>query len=51
MEKTQQQEMWRAHTLRSGSDILHIPEVAIELPVVELYEDVIFPAAEEDISR
>lgn len=43
-ERTQAQEMWRASTLMAG-ETLALPEIGIELPVSELYEDIDLPPA------
>jgi Uma2 family endonuclease len=39
-------EAWRA-TVLTHEDILHMPEIGIELPVGELYEDMTFPDQDE----
>jgi Uma2 family endonuclease len=41
MERDQPNEVWRVTTL-TNDDILRMPEISIEIPVVELYEDVTF---------
>ena len=41
-ERTTPDEPWRASTL-SNDDILHMPEMGIEVPVAELYENISFP--------
>lgn len=33
---------WQATTL-TNDDILHLPEIGIEIPVAEIYEDIVFP--------
>lgn len=38
---------WIGHILRPGT-VLHMPEIGIELPLVELYERIDFSAAPED---
>ena len=41
MERDQPNEVWEVTTLTNG-DILCMPEISIEIPVAELYEDVTF---------
>ena len=41
MEREQPDEIWRITTL-TNDDILRMPEIGIEIPVAELYEDVTF---------
>ena len=41
-------EAWRATVLTDG-DILRMPEIGIEIPVAEIYEDITF-ADEEPVS-
>jgi Uma2 family endonuclease len=41
MERERSDEIWRVVTLTSG-DILHMPEIGIEIPVAEFYEGVAF---------
>ena len=41
-ERTTPDEPWCASTL-SNDDILHMPEIGIEVPVAELYENISFP--------
>ena len=41
MERDQPNEVWRVTTL-TNDDILRMPEISIEIPVAELYEDVTF---------
>lgn len=45
MERNGPDEIWRATTLTAG-DVLRMPEIGIEVPVTEFYEDLAFP--EED---
>lgn len=45
-ERTTPDESWRASTL-TKDDILRIPEVNIEIPVSEFYEDIAFPDQED----
>ncbi len=40
-ERTQAEEAWTARTL-TADETLHMPEIAIEIPVGELYEDIDF---------
>jgi Uma2 family endonuclease len=41
-ERATQDESWRASTL-TNDDTLRMPEIGIEIPVTELYEDISFP--------
>ena len=41
MERDQPNEVWRVTTL-TNDDILRMPEISIEIPVTEFYEDVTF---------
>jgi hypothetical protein len=41
LERQGPDETWRAAAL-TGADVLHMPEIGIEVPVPELYEDVGF---------
>lgn len=41
---------WLAVPL-TAEETLHVPEIGIEIPVVELYEDVEFPSAEDAAER
>lgn len=41
-ERSGPDEVWRASTL-TRDDILHMPELGIEIPVVEFYEGIAFP--------
>lgn len=41
MERGRSDEAWRVNTL-TGDDILRMPEIGIEIPVAELYEDIDF---------
>jgi len=42
MERAELNEAWRT-TVLTGDDILHMPEIGIEIPVAEFYEDITFP--------
>lgn len=42
MERTEPDEAWRAMALTSD-DTLRMPEIGVEIPVTEFYEDVTFP--------
>lgn len=44
------EEDWTATAL-NGDDILHIPEIGIEIPVPELYEGVDFTVSVDDIAQ
>ena len=46
MEGARPEEAWRATTLISD-DILRMPEIGIEIPVGEFYEDISFPDEDE----
>jgi Uma2 family endonuclease len=50
-ERTDADEPWRALAL-TADDVLHMPEIGIEVPVGEFYEDVIFggDVAEAELS-
>lgn len=41
-ERATEDESWRASTL-TKDDTLRMPEIGIEIPVTELYEDISFP--------
>ncbi len=41
------EEPWFSTTLAEREDVLHLPEIGIEIPVGELYEDVEFDAPAE----
>ena len=43
-------EPWRASTLTKG-DILHMPEIGIEIPVTEFYEEITFPEEGERLNH
>lgn len=45
-ERTTPDESWRACTL-AKDDILRMPEIGIEIPVAEFYEDIVFPENDE----
>jgi len=42
MERSEPHETWRITTL-TKDDVLQVPEIGIEIPVTELYEDITFP--------
>jgi Uma2 family endonuclease len=42
LERSNPEDAWRASTL-TKDDILHMPEIGIDIPVAEFYEDVSFP--------
>lgn len=42
MERTEPYEAWRT-TVLTGTDILRMPEIGIEIPLAEFYEDITFP--------
>jgi Uma2 family endonuclease len=42
MERSGPDEVWRVVVLTAG-DILRMPEISIEIPIAELYEDITFP--------
>ena len=42
MERTEPTETWRTIVL-TGDDILRMPEIGVEIPVFEFYEDIAFP--------
>ena len=46
MERDAPGDAWRAGTL-TDADVLCMPEIGIEIPVAEFYEDVEFPDAAE----
>jgi Uma2 family endonuclease len=45
LERSEPGETWRSTVLAEG-DILRMPEIGIEVPVAEIYEDMVFPADE-----
>jgi Uma2 family endonuclease len=47
-ERATPDEAWRTTVLTSG-DVLGLPEIGVEIPVAELYEDIAFP--EDEISN
>jgi Uma2 family endonuclease len=49
LERSGPDEVWRTVTL-TGGDILRMPEIGIEIPVTELYEDIGFPDDKETAS-
>ena len=49
MEREQPHETWRLTTLTSD-DILHMPEIDIEIPVTEFYEDITFDDMEQSVT-
>jgi len=42
MERSKPDEAWRT-TVLTGDDMLRLPEIDIEIPVAECYEDLTFP--------
>jgi hypothetical protein len=42
MERAEPAEAWRT-TVLTGDDVLRMPEIGIEIPVAEFYEDIPFP--------
>jgi Uma2 family endonuclease len=46
MERAGPEEAWRTTVLTDG-DMLRMPEIGIEVPVAELYEDITFPDQDE----
>jgi len=42
MERTEADEVWRT-TVLTAADVLRMPEIGIEIPVAEFYEDLTFP--------
>jgi len=48
-ERSTPNEPWRASTL-TKNDILRMPEIGVEIPVTEFYEDITFPEESETAS-
>jgi Uma2 family endonuclease len=46
LERANSETVWTASTL-TGDDLLHMPEIKIEVPVSEIYDDVDFPKQDE----
>ena len=42
MERSTADQVWQT-TVLSNDDILRMPEIGIEIPVAEIYEDIAFP--------
>ena len=47
MERDEIEDVWRT-TVLTNDDILRMPEIAIEIPVSEIYEDLAFPDQDQD---
>jgi hypothetical protein len=46
MERSEPNQAWQT-TVLTNADILRMPELGIETPVAELYEDIVFPDQDE----